>query len=128
MSTVRSSLVPVAKYDFTEVEEIYPALLKIRCPAPSVNPQFTQNHLELFNQLARELNVSEKAFANAYQLGTGYGDLAVVLVVLEPSDKADPYSWSPIKVYVSHRRVSPYLFVRNPHIISGLKCAPPISD
>ncbi|KAL4937321.1 hypothetical protein BDV06DRAFT_227045 [Aspergillus oleicola] len=87
MNTFQSS--QALEFDFTELDEIYPALLNLRRPTLPVNAKITHNHLKPLERLAQELNVGDQALKNAYQLGTGYGDLAVVL--LEPSDKADSH-------------------------------------
>jgi hypothetical protein len=61
--------------------------LKLRCPTVPFNATITNNHLEPLQGLSRDLQAGAQALRNAYELGTGYDDLAVIL--LEPSDKAD---------------------------------------
>ncbi|KAL4913719.1 hypothetical protein BDW62DRAFT_214004 [Aspergillus aurantiobrunneus] len=63
-----------------EIEEIFPTLSNLGRPT--------------LPQLARDLQVGEQALENAYKLGTGYDDLAVIL--LEPSDKADTHCFDEV--------------------------------
>ncbi|KAL4811599.1 hypothetical protein BDW67DRAFT_179444 [Aspergillus spinulosporus] len=76
-------------FEFTEIDEIYPALLNLRCPTLPFSAKITHDHLRPLRKLAQDLKAGAQALENAYKLGTGYDDLAVVL--LEPSDKADAY-------------------------------------
>ncbi|KAH2751465.1 hypothetical protein KXV66_004218 [Aspergillus fumigatus] len=76
-------------FEFTEIDEIYPALLNLRRQTSPFNAKITHDHLRPLKKLAQNLNAGAQALENAYKLGTGYDDLAVVL--LEPSDKADTH-------------------------------------
>jgi hypothetical protein len=76
-------------FEFTEIDEIYPALLNLRRPTSHFNTRITHDHLRPLKELAQDLKAGAQALENAYKLGTGYDDLAVVL--LEPSDKADTH-------------------------------------
>lgn len=76
-------------FEFTEIDEIYPALLNLRRPTLPFNAKVTHDHLRPLQKLAQDLKAGAQALENAYKLGTGYDDLAVVL--LEPSDKADTH-------------------------------------
>ncbi|KAL3460009.1 hypothetical protein BJX64DRAFT_290659 [Aspergillus heterothallicus] len=76
-------------FDFTDIKEIYPALLNLRLAALSPNTEISDNHLGPLTPLAQDLQVGPQALDNAWRLGTGYKDLAVVL--LEPSDKAESH-------------------------------------
>ncbi|KAL2843167.1 hypothetical protein BJY01DRAFT_248751 [Aspergillus pseudoustus] len=78
-------------FEFSDIEEIYPALLNLRHAALPPNPETTQNHLGPLQKLARDLKAGSQALGNAWRLGTGYRDLAVVL--LEPSDRANTVSF-----------------------------------
>ncbi|KAJ0414576.1 hypothetical protein BJY00DRAFT_294776 [Aspergillus carlsbadensis] len=76
-------------FEFTDIEDIYPALLNLRCPALPIDATITNDHLGLLEELAQTLQAGEQALDNARELGTGYGDFAVILI--EPSDKADTH-------------------------------------
>ncbi|PKX96269.1 uncharacterized protein P174DRAFT_75363 [Aspergillus novofumigatus IBT 16806] len=76
-------------FEFTEIDKIYPALLNLRRPTLLLNTKITHDHLRPLKKLAQDLKAGAQALENAYKLGTGYDDLAVVL--LEPSDKADTH-------------------------------------
>lgn len=79
-------------FEFTEIDEIYPALLNFRCPTLPFSAKITHDHLRPLRKLAQDLKAGAQALENAYKLGTGYDDLAVVL--LEPSDRVDAYCFN----------------------------------
>lgn len=76
-------------FEFTEINKIYPALLNLRRPTLPFNAKVTHDHLRPLQKLAQDLKAGAQALKNTYKLGTGYDNLAVVL--LEPSNKADTH-------------------------------------
>lgn len=78
-------------FNFIDLEDIRPALLKLRRPLRPVKQEMTTSHVDLLDDLARGLKVRSHGLQNAQRLATGYEDLVVVLI--EPTDKAEevPY-------------------------------------
>lgn len=79
-------------FNFTDLKDIRPSLLKLRCPLrPPSEHRVAIHHLEILDELARELKVCSNGLQNARRLANGYEDLVVVLI--EPTDKAEevPY-------------------------------------
>lgn len=74
-------------FNFTDIKDIRPALLKLRCAVGNGGKVITRKHLGPLDKLATSLNVTPYARENAEWLATGYEDLVVVL--LEPSDFAE---------------------------------------
>lgn len=77
------------RFDFIELRDIRPALL--RCAVGSRGNSITYEHLPPLRKLATGLGATQYAKKNAELLATGYEDLVVIL--LEPSDKAEDVSY-----------------------------------
>ncbi|OAP54729.1 hypothetical protein AYL99_11177 [Fonsecaea erecta] len=78
-------------FNFTDLEDIPPALWSLRCGIGKRDCTITEKHLAPLDDLAVRLGVTQHARQNAKRLATGYRDLVVLL--LEPSDKAEEVSY-----------------------------------
>lgn len=89
-----------ACFDWTLLEDIRPALLQNALGIKS--SEMTTFHLQELDKTGLELGASLLARENAKNLATGYSDLIVVL--LEPSDKAEKDCYSAMKASSIGRR------------------------
>ncbi|KAJ6282168.1 hypothetical protein J3E71DRAFT_341371 [Bipolaris maydis] len=82
-----------AGFDWTLLEDIRPALL--HNAVGTKGGEMTTVHLQELDRTGLELGASPFARENAKNLATGYGDLIVIL--LEPTDKAETYRYDAMK-------------------------------
>lgn len=80
------------EFNFIGLEDIWPSLLKLRCPLRPINHRMATRHLRILVDLARNLKVSLNGLLNARRLARGYEDFVVVLI--EPTDKAEQVPFS----------------------------------
>lgn len=73
-------------FNFTNLEDIRPSLLKLRCPLKPIYEDIAINHLRILDYLVQDLRVCSNGLLNIRRLAKGYKDLAVVLI--EPTNKA----------------------------------------
>lgn len=78
-------------FNFIDLEDIRPSLLKLGCPLRPIHQRTATNHLKILDDLAQDFKVCSNGSLNAQRLAKGYEDLVVVLI--EPTDKAEqvPY-------------------------------------
>lgn len=80
------------RFNFIGLEDIWPSLLKMRCPLRPINHRVAIHHLSILDDLARGLKVTSNGLLNARRLAHGYEDFVVVLI--EPTDKAEQVPFS----------------------------------
>lgn len=75
------------RFHFVDLEDIWPALVKLRRPLKPNRQRMAIHHLGPLDDLARDLRISPNGLQNARRLAEGYEDLVVVLI--EPTDTAE---------------------------------------